>query len=152
MPVIRTTLLQGYSSPEQRTELAKRLADTLVDIYGEVIRLQINSIVDEVPPGDWLIGGMVPDAELVARSSLVTQEYFAKRVTRKRVEAAYTALTNGDRATIEEYWDQDMAWVVPGESQVSGMKKGLDEFLSFMNIIRELSGNSFVMERYDILV
>jgi phenylpyruvate tautomerase PptA (4-oxalocrotonate tautomerase family)/ketosteroid isomerase-like protein len=152
MPVIRTTLLQGYSSPEQRTELAKRLADTLVDIYGEVIRLQINSIVDEVPPGDWLIGGMVPDAELVARSSLVTQEYFAKRVTRERVEAAYTALANGDRVTIEEYWDQDMVWVVPGESQVSGMKKGLDDFLSFMNIIRELSGNSFVMERYDILV
>lgn len=152
MPVIRATLLEGYSSPEQRTELASRLADTMVDIYGEVIRLQISSIVEEIPPGDWLIGGMIPDAGLVAKSSLVTQEYFTKRVTRERVEAAYTALASGDRVTIEEYWDRDMVWVVPGESQVSGMKKGLGEFLSFMNTINELSGNSFIMERYDVLV
>jgi hypothetical protein len=66
---------------------------------------------------------MVPDAELVARSSLVTQEYSTKRVTRERVEAPYDTLTNGDRTTTEKYWGQDMVWLAPGESQVSSMRK-----------------------------
>jgi ketosteroid isomerase-like protein/phenylpyruvate tautomerase PptA (4-oxalocrotonate tautomerase family) len=152
MPLIRATIMKGYSSPEQRTELATRLADTLIDIYGEVVRLQIQSIVDEVPPGDWLISGMVPDADLVARSSLVSQEHFANRVTKERVEAAYATLASKDRAAIEEYWNQDMVWVAPGESQISGTKKGLNEFLRFMNTVNALSGNSFVMERYGVLV
>ena len=73
-------------------------------------------------------------------------------VTKERVEAAYAALASGERAAIEEYWDQDMTWLAPGESQVAGTKKGLDEFLSFMQIVGELSGNSFVMEHYGILV
>jgi ketosteroid isomerase-like protein len=73
-------------------------------------------------------------------------------VTKERVDAAYTALASGDRTVIEEYWDQDLMWLAPGESQVSGLKKGLDEFLGFMEIVGELSGNSFVMERYGILV
>jgi ketosteroid isomerase-like protein len=70
----------------------------------------------------------------------------------ERVEAAYTALASGDRTAIEQYWDQDMTWLVPGESRVSGLKKGLEEFLDFMQIVGELSGNSFVMERLGIFV
>lgn len=79
-------------------------------------------------------------------------EQSAKKVTKDRVEAAYAALGSGDRTTIAEYWDQDMTWLAPGESRVSGVKKGLDEFLDFMRLVGELSGNSFVMRRQAILV
>ena len=73
-------------------------------------------------------------------------------VTKERVEAAYVALASGDRAAVEQYWDRDMTWLAPGESRISGTKKGLDEFLAFMELIGKLSGNSFVMERQGILV
>jgi ketosteroid isomerase-like protein/phenylpyruvate tautomerase PptA (4-oxalocrotonate tautomerase family) len=152
MPVIRTTLLQGFSTPEERSELAIRLADTLIDVYGEIARPYIYSIVDEVLPGAWYMQGQLATDEMIAHGFVEARQFRAKRVTRERVDAAYTALASGDRTAIEEYWDQDMTWLVPGESRISGIKKGLDEFLGFMNLVGELSGNSFVMERYSILV
>src|SRR6185312_11028982 len=102
MPVIRTTLLQGFSTPKQRSELATRLADTLADVYGEYTRPFIYSIVDEVMPGTWSMGGRLTDDEMIASGFVAGQEFRNKRVTKDRVEAAYGALANGDRTPIEE--------------------------------------------------
>jgi ketosteroid isomerase-like protein/phenylpyruvate tautomerase PptA (4-oxalocrotonate tautomerase family) len=152
MPVIRTTLLQGFSTAQERTELATRLAETLIEVYGEIARPYVYSIVDEVLPGAWYMAGQIATDEMIAHGFVEAREFRATRVTKDRVEAAYTALASGDRAAIEQYWDQDVTWLVPGESRISGLKKGLDEFLEFMRIVGELSGNSFVMERNGIFV
>lgn len=46
---------------------------------------------------------------------------------------------------MEEYWDRDMTWLVPGHNQISGLKKGLDEFIAFMEKVGILTDNSFQM-------
>src|SRR6185312_4063220 len=105
-----------------------------------------------VMPGTWSMGGRLTDDEMIASGFVAGQEFRNKRVTKDRVEAAYGALANGDRTPIEEYWDQDVTWLAPGESRISGIKTGLDEFIKFMKAVSELSGKSFVMVRYGILV
>ena len=66
MPVIRTTLLEGFATAEQRSEITTRLADTLVDIFGDVTKPYIFSIVDEIKPGAWSIAGSVANEEMIA--------------------------------------------------------------------------------------
>jgi ketosteroid isomerase-like protein len=68
------------------------------------------------------------------------------QVTPTLVAQAYEALASGDRARIQEYWADDMKWLVPGHNQLSGWKNNLDEFLSFMGRVGELSANSFRMD------
>lgn len=152
MPVIRTTLLEGFSTREQREEICTRLADTLVDIFGEVTKPYIFSIVDEVQPGAWSIGGNVANEAMIANGVQISQADLAKKLTADRVAKAYDALATGDRGEIEQYWDQDVEWLVPGESRVSGHKKGLDDFLGFMKVVGELSGGSFAMTRTGIFL
>ena len=71
----------------------------------------------------------------------------SKKVTPRRVAAAYDALASGDRAQIDEYWAADMVWLVPGHNPLSGRYEGLDAFLGFMGRVGALSANSFNMER-----
>lgn len=152
MPVIRTTILEGFATAEQRSEITTRLADTLVDIFGDVTRPYIFSIVDEIKPGAWSIAGSVANEEMIAGGRQISQESLAKKLTVSRVGAAYDALATGDRAKIEEYWDADITWLVPGETSVSGTKTGLDDFLDFMKEVGALSGNSFNMERTGVFI
>jgi ketosteroid isomerase-like protein/phenylpyruvate tautomerase PptA (4-oxalocrotonate tautomerase family) len=152
MPVIRTTLLEGFSTEEQRAEICTRLADTLVDIFGEVTKPYIFSIVDEIKPGAWSIGGNVANEAMIANGVQISQADLAKKLTVDRVGRAYDALATGDRAEMEKYWDQNLEWLVPGESRVSGTKKGLDDFLGFMKVVGELSGGSFEMTRTGIFL
>jgi len=152
MPVIRTTLLEGFATPPQRSEVASRLAETLVDIFGEVTKPYVFSIVEEVKPGTWSIGGFLASEEMIANGRATSQEQIAKKITADRVAAAYGALASGDRVSIEEYWDQEITWLVPGESRVSGTKHGLDDFLNFMKMVGELSGGTFSMEPTGVLV
>ena len=67
-------------------------------------------------------------------------------VTPDLVRSAYAALGSGDMAQLEQYWDESMRWLVPGQNQLSGWKEGRDGFLGFMQRVGELSGNSFNME------
>lgn len=73
-------------------------------------------------------------------------------VTADMVVNAYDALASGDRARIEEYWDTTMVWLVPGHNQLSGLYRGLDQFLGFMGSVGALSKNSFRMERSIIML
>ena len=67
-------------------------------------------------------------------------------ITPEHVLKAYAALASGDFARIQEYWDQDMVWQVPGHNRLSGWYYGLDEFLGFMGRVGDLSGHSFKMD------
>ncbi len=68
------------------------------------------------------------------------------KVTPTLVGKAYEALASGDKARVQEYWADDMKWLVPGHNQLSGWKNNLDEFLAFMRRVGELSANSFRMD------
>ncbi|MDP9313445.1 MAG: nuclear transport factor 2 family protein [Chloroflexota bacterium] len=72
-------------------------------------------------------------------------------VTPELVGKAYQALASGDLEQIRQYWANDMRWLVPGHNPLSGWYNGLDEFLSFMQQVGALSGNSFNMEAIAVL-
>lgn len=73
-------------------------------------------------------------------------------LTEERVVAAYDALGTGDRATIEQYWDNEVTWLTAGDSRVSGEYAGLDRFLDFMGIMGDVTGMTLRMERLGVLV
>jgi ketosteroid isomerase-like protein len=68
------------------------------------------------------------------------------QITAELVGKAYEALSTGNKSKIQEYWSDEMRWLVPGHNELSGWKNNLDEFLAFMRRVNELSGNSFHME------
>ena len=73
-------------------------------------------------------------------------------VTQELVGKAYEALGSGDRDRINEYWSQDMVWIVPGHNPLSGVYNGLDAFLGFMGEVGSLSNNSFNMTAVAVMV
>lgn len=72
-------------------------------------------------------------------------------VTPELVGKAYAALGSGDRGRIEQYWDLDMVWVVPGHNPLSGRYEGREAFLRFMGQVGALSGGSFNMESIAVM-
>src|SRR5260221_8230476 len=68
------------------------------------------------------------------------------QLTPQLLADAYQALSTGDRRKCGVYWDENMVWTVPGHNQLSGVYRGLDEFLQFMARVGVLSGDSFRME------
>lgn len=73
-------------------------------------------------------------------------------LTENRVTAAYAALATGDRTTIEEYWDPEVTWLAAGESRVSGLHVGLDDFLGFMRDMGEVTGGTLRAEPRGVLL
>jgi pSer/pThr/pTyr-binding forkhead associated (FHA) protein/ketosteroid isomerase-like protein len=67
-------------------------------------------------------------------------------VTPQYVMDAYAALASGDINRIHMYWADEMVWQVPGHNQLSGWYDGLDEFLTFMGNVGDLSDHSFNMQ------
>ena len=67
-------------------------------------------------------------------------------ITPDHVLKAYAALGSGDVESINQYWDQDMVWQVPGHNRLSGWYHGRDAFLAFMGEVGQLSGRSFNMQ------
>lgn len=73
-------------------------------------------------------------------------------LTSELVRQAYMSLATGDRSQIQQYWADDLVWYVPGHNILSGSKNNLDEFISFMGTVGELTDNSFNMVHSVILV
>jgi 4-oxalocrotonate tautomerase len=57
MPLINVRLIEGVFSPEQKKQMQEKLTDAMVSIEGESMRPVTMVIVDEVPSGQWAIGG-----------------------------------------------------------------------------------------------
>jgi ketosteroid isomerase-like protein/phenylpyruvate tautomerase PptA (4-oxalocrotonate tautomerase family) len=154
MPIIRTTFIEGFADRDLVEEISRNMSDTLMRSLGEVSREWIYSLVDEVKPGAWYFskfGDIMPDEQTVASGHAQIAEHRRTRLTQDRVRAAYEALGSGDEGKISEYWDEEMTWLVPGDNQISGLKKGRGEFLEFMVKVGELSDNSFNMDFKAIL-
>lgn len=59
---------------------------------------------------------------------------------------AYEALGTLDHKIMDEYWDENMVWQVPGHNPLSGWYHGRQAFIDFMKRVGELSGGSFRMQ------
>ncbi len=73
------------------------------------------------------------------------------KVTPELVNKAYAALASGNAEQINQYWAENMRWLVPGHNTVSGWYHSRDEFVAFNEQVGKLSGSSFNMERSVIL-
>jgi 4-oxalocrotonate tautomerase len=65
MPLINVKLIEGVFTPEQKTEIAERLTETMVSIEGENMRSVTWCVLEEVKSGDWAIGGQCLTTEAV---------------------------------------------------------------------------------------
>jgi 4-oxalocrotonate tautomerase len=57
MPYVQVKLIEGVFTPDQKQEILTRLTETMVDIEGESMRPVTWVTVEEVPSGQWAIGG-----------------------------------------------------------------------------------------------
>ncbi|GAB3093765.1 4-oxalocrotonate tautomerase family protein [Aestuariicella hydrocarbonica] len=65
MPLITVNLIENVFNAEQKAEIIARLTDTMVEIEGEALRPVTWVKIEEVPEGQWGIGGKVLDAAIV---------------------------------------------------------------------------------------
>jgi ketosteroid isomerase-like protein len=72
-------------------------------------------------------------------------------VTVELVQKAYQALATGDKRQCQQYWADDLRWLVPGHNRLSGWYTGLDDFLGFMAQVGALSGHSFHMDSIAVM-
>ena len=57
MPFINVKLIEGVFTPDQKSEIVRRLTDTMVEIEGENMRSVTWCVIEEVASGDWGIAG-----------------------------------------------------------------------------------------------
>ena len=57
MPLIQVKVIEGVFSPAQKSDIVRKLTETMVGIEGENLRPVTWVVVDEVKGGDWGIGG-----------------------------------------------------------------------------------------------
>ncbi|WP_052457463.1 MULTISPECIES: tautomerase family protein [unclassified Streptomyces] len=151
MPIIRVSLLEGWTT-EQKAEVARELTESLVSVLGEVSRPYIYAVVEEMQAGAVAFGGNVITHEMNLEALATSALQHQKVVNARRTEEAYDALASGNRQLIAGYWDDDVAWSVPGSHPLSGVKKGIGELLAFRVAQERLTGGTFRAERSHPLV
>ncbi len=57
MPLAQLKGLSGFLSAKQKTELIRKVTDAIVSVEGEGLRPATWVIIEEVPSGDWGVGG-----------------------------------------------------------------------------------------------
>lgn len=57
MPLINIKVIEGVFSPEQKTQIIRKLTDAMVEIEGEALRPVTWTVIEEVRSGEWGIGG-----------------------------------------------------------------------------------------------
>jgi 4-oxalocrotonate tautomerase len=57
MPLAQLKGLSGYLSAEQKAELIRKVTDAIVSVEGEGLRSVTWVILEEVPSGQWGVGG-----------------------------------------------------------------------------------------------
>jgi 4-oxalocrotonate tautomerase len=71
MPFIQIKVVQGVFTAQQRREIVERVTEALVEIAGEGMRQLTWCVVEEVPSGEWGIGGQsitADDVRAIARA------------------------------------------------------------------------------------
>jgi 4-oxalocrotonate tautomerase len=75
MPFINVKVIEGVFSPEQKSQIVRRLTDTMVEIEGEAMRPVTWTVIEEVKSGDWAIAGKpLTTADVKALAATRTQK------------------------------------------------------------------------------
>ena len=69
MPLIQVRLVEGVFTKQQKNRMIEKLTDAMVSIEGENMRGVTWVTIEEVPSGDWAIGGKVLTTESVKELS-----------------------------------------------------------------------------------
>ncbi|MFZ0710457.1 MAG: 4-oxalocrotonate tautomerase family protein [Terrimicrobiaceae bacterium] len=73
MPLIQVKLIENVFTREQKRQIISRLTDAMVSVEGENMRPITWVVVEEVPSGEWGIGGQpMTTADALALAAGVT--------------------------------------------------------------------------------
>jgi len=75
-----------------------------------------------------------------------------QKVSPDMVSAAYEALASGEMGRINEYWDADIAWLIPGSNPLSGWHRGLNAFIDYMKQVGKLTNNNLKTQTMALMV
>ncbi|MEW8631769.1 MAG: tautomerase family protein [Candidatus Thiodiazotropha sp.] len=65
MPLITVNLIENVFSPEDKVQMIEKLTNAMVEIEGENMRSVTWVKIEEVPEGQWGIGGNAMTATMV---------------------------------------------------------------------------------------
>lgn len=71
MPFIQIKVVAGVFTAQQKREIVERVTEALVEIAGEGMRQLTWCVIEEVPSGEWGIGGQsitADDVRAIARA------------------------------------------------------------------------------------
>ena len=57
MPFVTVKVIENVFTPEEKSEMIRRITDTLAEIEGESMRPNTWVVVEEIRSGDWGIAG-----------------------------------------------------------------------------------------------
>ena len=63
MPLIQVKLIENVFTREQKRQIISRLTDAMVSVEGENLRPVTWVVIEEVPSGEWGIGGQAMTTE-----------------------------------------------------------------------------------------
>ncbi len=63
MPLAQLKGISGYLTADQKKELVQKVTDAIVSVEGEGLRPVTWVIVEDVPEGQWGVGGSFPTAK-----------------------------------------------------------------------------------------
>ena len=65
MPLARLAGISGYLNDEQKTELIEKVTDAILSVEGEGLRPVTWVLIEDVPEGQWGVGGEIATAQLL---------------------------------------------------------------------------------------
>ena len=69
MPLAQLKGISGYLSAEQKRGLIEKVTDAILSVEGEGLRQVTWVIIEDVPEGQWGVGGQFPTAGGLRRMS-----------------------------------------------------------------------------------
>lgn len=74
MPLAQIKGISGYLSIEQKKEMIEKVTEAILSVEGEGLRQVTWVIIEDVPEGQWGVGGQFPTAEDLRTMSQTTNE------------------------------------------------------------------------------
>jgi len=65
MPLVQIKGVEGYLTKEQKADLIRRVTDAVVAVEGEGLRPVTWVLVEDVPDGQWGVGGQLASAAML---------------------------------------------------------------------------------------
>ena len=65
MPLARLAGISGYLNDEQKQQLIEKVTDAILSVEGEGLRPVTWVLIEDVPEGQWGVGGEIATAQLL---------------------------------------------------------------------------------------